>query len=77
MSEKILWEGFGFPVILSGVSWVETPHGYKVLDTDMEKIERSLRDTLLIKSTPLTNAEVRFLRSSFQLNGKPHKHKRP
>ncbi len=67
MSEKILWEGFGFPVILSGVSWVETPHGYKTLDIDMEKFEMLVCEALLVKPSPLTGAEVRFLRNSFHL----------
>ena len=35
--ERVCWEGFGFPVILNGVSFKTTPQGDKIMDVNMSR----------------------------------------
>lgn len=66
MKQSILYQGFGFPVLLKGVMYKgEGPDRY--LDVPHEAIARSLLHALLCKKAPWTGAELRFVRKELDL----------
>lgn len=68
--ERIYWEGFGFPVILNGVSFKTTPQGYKIMDINMNKLREVVQAELLLKKSLLTGAELKFIRASLEMSQK-------
>lgn len=67
MPEKLVWDGFGFPIVILGARWKQTPSGYAVLDIDLTTLGEVVRDTLLLHPAPLTGKQVSFLRKHFEM----------
>jgi DNA-binding transcriptional regulator YiaG len=67
LPDKILWDGFGFPVVIQGARWKITPSGYRVLDIDVQKLAALVRNALLLHNAPLTGRQVKFFRSHLEL----------
>lgn len=65
--ERLCWEGFGFPVILSGVRFTTTPSGFEILDIDMKTLKKAVLRALMFKHWMLTGSELRFIRTALEM----------
>lgn len=61
MKKKVLFYGFGFPVILIGIP-TRKEMGEEVLEANFNEIERLLFLALIRKPTRMSGAEVKFVR---------------
>lgn len=60
------FNGFGFPVVLVGVS-VRVEYGDETLEVDFNILDKRVFAALLTKPARLSGAEVKFLRQSLQM----------
>jgi DNA-binding transcriptional regulator YiaG len=67
--KTFVYEAFGFPVKLINVLMKKVV-GEWVLDVDFATLEKAVLKLLIHKSTPLTGAEIRFVRKYLQLSTK-------
>jgi DNA-binding transcriptional regulator YiaG len=65
--ERLCWEGFGFPVIISKARFMTTPSGYEVLDMDMNILKQAVLKALMFKRSTLTGSELRFIRTALEM----------
>ena len=66
LPDKILWDGFGFPIAIQGARWKTTASGYRVLDVDVQKLAALVRNALLLRHAPLTGGQVKFFRTHLE-----------
>lgn len=66
MIKKYLFEGLGFPVLLVDVP-MRQMIGEWVLDIDLNLLQINVLNALIHKLSPLSGAEVRFIRKYFAL----------
>jgi len=67
MKTNIRYMGFGFPIVLVGVEAMKSEDGSSFLDIPHQKLARSLFLAILLKPSPLTGAEFKFLRKYLDL----------
>lgn len=66
MKQDVLYRGFGFPVLLKGVEF-KGEGADRYLDIPHEAIARQLLEVLLLKPSPWTGAELRFVRKELDM----------
>lgn len=66
-TDKLMWDGFGFPMVIIGPKWRTNAQGYTILDIDIQMLSEAVRDALLLQPYPLTGKQVTFLRKHFEM----------
>ena len=61
IKERVIYEGFGFPVVLVNVPMIKV-RGSWTPEVDYNKLSRRLLEALAVKPARLTGSEVRFIR---------------
>lgn len=64
--ETITYEGLGFPIVLINCP-MKKKFGEWFLDINFEKLQKDILEHLVHKPSPLSGAQIRFIRKYFEL----------
>ncbi|HSX03639.1 MAG TPA: hypothetical protein VLG76_02815 [Rhabdochlamydiaceae bacterium] len=65
-AKKFVYEGLGFPVVLTNVRLVEK-RGVCTPEIDYNKFQKHVLLALSLKTSPLTGNEIHFIRTYFEM----------